>query len=112
MAGTAEPLSWSLSLESDNLLQLKGLTDQILGTTIDAAASVVGTLYDSDGNEVAGVTWPVSFTPVGSGGNYNAILPDTAEVTEGEEYEAKVVADDGPGRKTTKWIAMKAEKQR
>jgi hypothetical protein len=112
MAGTVSPYPvWPIYLSTDNLLRLTALTDEILGTTVDAAATVEVTLRDSDGVDVVGATWPLAFTAEGTGGNYYVILPDAVTITEDALYEAEIVVDDGPNRKGTWYVDLKAQKQ-
>jgi hypothetical protein len=110
MASTVTPPVLALYMASDNTLWLENLAEGRTGTIITAASSITITLRDSGNAEVSGVTWPLTFATAG-GGEYYVNLPDTMVLTENAEYVAEVIADDGPGRKTTWYKGMKAEKQ-
>ena len=88
-----------LYLGSDNIVEVRNLTNQATGV-IDTGASVVCTLTDRSGNEVAGATWPVSLTHV-SAGTYRAVLPDDLVLIDKRRYIATIVATGSGGDKKT-----------
>lgn len=86
-----------LYVGTDTVLQLDSLQNEIGGTFL-ANATVVVTLADDQGNEVAGATWPQSMVHVaGSKGVYRTTLPFSLGLVADRRYVAQVVADAGPG---------------
>ena len=63
-------------------------------------ATITGTLYDANGDEVSGETWPISFSYVaGSNGKYTATITDTVTsgLTVNRRYRFKIQANGGAG---------------
>jgi hypothetical protein len=83
----------TLSINSDNVIELRNLKDTISGNTI-TTATVTVTLVDSNGTEVTGATWPLSMPHIVSG-LYRAILPNELVLSNALTYVATVVADNG-----------------
>ncbi|MHC4997339.1 MAG: hypothetical protein ACYTGQ_20110 [Planctomycetota bacterium] len=97
---------------NDNILWVRALTDSVTGLPFDDANSVQVTLFDCEGNGVAGTPWPLPGAAVGDGtGDYYANLPDTLELTEHAEYTAQVEIDDGPDRHASFAIPLVALKR-
>ena len=82
----------TLNINSDNVIELRGLKDVISGDTI-TSATVTVTLKQG-GTNVSGATWPLSMPHVASG-LYRAILPDALVLNANLAYIATVVADNG-----------------
>jgi hypothetical protein len=81
-----------------NLLELTGLKDDVAGTFINDAA-VTATVVDEDGQEVAGMVWPVTLDYVGaSNGDYRAVLSDGLSLVPYKRHVARIDADAGPDR--------------
>jgi hypothetical protein len=87
-----------LFISNDNVLTLVGLQNSDTAAYLNAATVTV-TLVDSDGTDVAGVTWPLSMGYVAaSDGKYKVILPDTITgLTAEDALTAKITADGGVG---------------
>lgn len=87
--------------DSDNLLRVSNLHDQRLDAVLAAGTCQVW-VYNIDGTEVAGPTWPLSFDNEGLG-VYEIILPDTMVLSPPGFVNIKVVMDGGaPDLKRTK----------
>jgi hypothetical protein len=72
---------------------------KVTGVPFDDAKVVGVTLFDCDGTEIGGTTWPIAATAVGDGpGDYCAMLSNELALTIGDEYTARVVIDAGHGR--------------
>lgn len=81
-----------------NVLELHGLKSAIEDEFVNDA-DVEFTIVDSEGEEVAGQTWPWPMTYIAaSSGDYRAIIKDTAELTAGSSYVAQIHANAGPDR--------------
>lgn len=90
-------------LHSDQLLEVDGLLDPTTGTYVNTA-TVRATMYEADGlTTVGGMTWPLtlSYVPT-SNGDYNGLLEDGRELTEGNTYWLELTADAG-GDLIKKW---------
>lgn len=82
---------------NDNLIELRGLKNEVAGTYLNAATVTV-TLKDSDGDNVAGASWPMTMSYVASSnGIYRATLPSTLSVVEDGRYTAVVAVNGGAG---------------
>lgn len=88
-----------LHLASHNIVEIRALTNKATGE-IDTGASVAITITDRSGNEVAGVTWPLTMSHT-SGGTYRATLPDDLVVLEKRRYIATIEATGSGGQKKT-----------
>ena len=84
-------------ISNDNVAKLSGLIDS--DGAYANSATVVVTLIDSSGNEVAGESWPLTMNYVASSdGVYIATLADTLTLTADTEYTAIISADAGAGK--------------
>lgn len=73
-------------------VQLNKLKSGVTGEYVNDAG-VTMTLKDSEGNEVAGESWPVSLQYVtDSNGNYVGAFSHSIAVTDGEVYTAELQA--------------------
>lgn len=90
--------------ESNNLVYVNDLED-VLNAQFINTADVKVTLYEDDKTtEVLDETWPLSIDYIpGSNGDYVGVLDDDIVLVVGGSYFAKVVIDDGPGRRLTEW---------
>lgn len=80
---------------SENIIKLLNLRDGETGSYINDA-SVIVSLFDVNGSNVTGETWPKTMTYVtGSNGQYKAVLTNGLSLTEDAEYEAVITASDG-----------------
>lgn len=84
-----------LYISNTNVVEWEALTNSITGE-VDEAATVTVTILDSEGNEVAGQSWPAPMVH-DSGGTYRASLSHELELVDGGSYTAKVhaVGSDG-----------------
>jgi len=83
----------SLNKNSDNIVEVDKLTDQLGGQLI-SGATVSVTVKDTVGNDLAGETWPVAMPEV-SAGLYRGNLPDTLVLDGKKIVIATFVADAG-----------------
>jgi len=71
---------------TDHRLRLLGLQDQ--SGTYQDGATVEATMFDSDGTEVSGQTWPTSMTSIKGSGSITAVSTSDDSVTvAGDETE-------------------------
>lgn len=86
---------------SDNVISVTGVRN-VLADEDEYLnfASVWASIFDSTGENVDGVVWPVTLDHVeGSDGDYRGLIPDTVQLEVGNFYRVRVSVDDGPGRK-------------
>nr|BDD44148.1 hypothetical protein 20 [bacterium] len=84
---------------NDNLIKVRNLTNKATGTYANDA-TVQATLYDSDGNEVGGQTWPLTLVYIAdSNGEYQATIEAGVNVTPLKRYNIVVSATTGEGAK-------------
>lgn len=85
-------MALSLKLNSDNVLEVNGLFDSLTSAYVNDA-TVVATLYDRDGVEVTGQSWPLAL-PYASGTNgiYRGILSDSLALTITWPYRVVITA--------------------
>ncbi len=82
---------------NDNLLEVRGLRDEVAGSYLNSATVSV-TVIDATGANVGGASWPMALAYVtGSNGNYRGTLPYTLGIAEGSRYTAIVQVNGGPG---------------
>ena len=87
-----------LFLANDNILKLKGLTDNETGAFVNDATVEV-TLTDSAGVNVTGDTWPLAMGYIAaSDGEYSAIMVNGLDLNAGEIYFGDIVAIRGGSR--------------
>lgn len=85
----------TLRIDSDNLLTVDGLYDNVAAEYANSATVQV-TLLDPSGAEVSGVTWPLALTYVpSSSGRYRVVLPDALQLQNFQSYTAVITADAG-----------------
>jgi len=102
-----------LYMNSDNILELKGLQDATDLTVYENAATVQVTIQDQSGAEVAGETWPVTMTYVpSSNGIYRANISRTVALSENNVYKGILTADAGLNKFITVELWIDAEKLR
>lgn len=75
----------TLYIGSHSTVQMKDLVDTDTGDPV-ASATIDFTLYDRDGVEVSGQTWPLSLQPV-SPGLFSGTLDATLDLKHNWEYE-------------------------
>ena len=86
-----------LYTSNDTVLEVRGLKNEVTGAFLNAA-TVTATLVDSDGDEVAGETWPKTLDYVSSSdGVYRATLPYTLSLASGGRYTAQISVNAGSG---------------
>lgn len=79
----------ALLIDNDNVIKMIDLVDDEGTPQNDAVVKV--TLLDSDGNNVAGQTWPLLLSYVdGSNGHYRGVLKYTLGLSHGQSLEADV----------------------
>ena len=85
----------TLAMNSDNAVSVLGLANEPAGGTLITDAIVTVTLTDKGtGQEVPGITWPITALQ-GNPGDYHAIIDKAAQLVEGMVYIAKVTAVSG-----------------
>ncbi len=85
--------------DSNNLVYFNDLYDVLNEESVNTAVIQV-TFFNTDGTEVTGTIWPrtLQYIP-GSQGDYVETLDDALALVVGQFYTAKVVIDDGTGRR-------------
>jgi hypothetical protein len=97
----------AIYIKNDNLL-IVTLAAARTGLAINGAAVLV-TLYDEDGQPVAGQAWPQAVAyDVGSDGVYVGGFEDTLVLDEGSTYYALVSIDAGGGLKAQLKLQLEA----
>lgn len=82
---------------NDQLVELRGLTDEATGEPLNAA-TVTATLTESDGDAVTGGTWPLTLAYVAdSDGLYRATLPYNLGLVPGGRYLLRIDVNAGSG---------------
>jgi hypothetical protein len=85
-----------LRRETDVVLELVDLTDQLTGAPITTAA-VTARLTDEAGADLGGATWPITLAHVGATpGTYRGLIPYGVVLGTGRVF-ADVTADAGAG---------------
>lgn len=92
----------TIFIQNDNILELQGLKNAVTDADMDSATVTVTVTNKSTGAEVAGETWPLTMTAIGSGGVYRATLIDILSLVDRMDYIATIEADGGAGLKG-KW---------
>ena len=92
----------TLDINSDNVIELRNLKDNISGDTI-TTATVTVTLTTSAGGAVTPDIWPLPMPHIVSG-LYRAILPDTLNLSTGLTYIATVLADNGDDQRIQRCV--------
>lgn len=86
-----------LYVGNDHILEVHHLKNELTGEYLDSATVSV-TLVDSEGDEVAGDTWPKAMSYVtDSNGIYRATMVNELVLTAGARYTAQLTADAGAG---------------
>lgn len=81
-----------------NILDLVGLKSEVEEVFLDAATVTV-TIKDHLGNNVGGMSWPVTMEYIlESDGDYRATLPHTLTLLHKKKYIAVIDANAGPDR--------------
>lgn len=80
---------------NDMVVKIVGLKDETLGTFVNNA-TVTCRVKDSDGVELAGITFPVTlgYEP-GSDGNYSGVLEAALAVAIGDKVMVEIAVDAG-----------------
>lgn len=97
-----------LWLNNSHVVQLSGLRNG-LSDEFANAATVVATLKNSNGAEVAGQAWPVTLAYVAnSNGNYNVVLPPNLNLKKSVRYQLSISAtSNGLTANWTQYIQAK-----
>ncbi len=74
---------------NDMVIEISDVKDAITGNPIDGA-TITGTLKDSAGVDVPGITWPQTIPNVGTG-LYRLAIDKAAQVMSGEIYTLFIV---------------------
>lgn len=81
-----------LYVGNTNVVEVADLHNEVTGAEVNDA-TVTLTLKDSDGDNVAGETWPLTMAYVtDSDGLYRATLVDTLPLTDNGRYTAEISA--------------------
>lgn len=78
-----------LLVGNDQSITVTGVTDSDSGEYIDDAV-IQARLYNLDGTEVSGVSWPVTLSYTGSLGVYRGVLEDAIALQPDTQYELEV----------------------
>lgn len=88
---------FDILIGSDNTIHLRGLNNGGTPPSYYNNATVVATLYDSAGREVAGQSWPTTLTYVpSSNGDYDGTLQDDLAIGERSGYTLVITATISP----------------
>jgi hypothetical protein len=83
---------------NDNLVMVENVKNSQTGEYINDATVQIFDMLDSDGNQVAGQSFPTACSYIsGSNGRYAGTIKDTITVSLGSKYTVKVTADGGAG---------------
>ena len=86
------PTNWYIG--ADNVVQLGGFQNAIDSTYLNAA-TVTCTIKDTSGNEVSGISWPVTLDYVAaSDGIYRATIDKAITLTFGNIYYVEITATE------------------
>lgn len=89
-------MRFTLYKDNDNLVSVVGLTNVAGDAYVNDATVTLVSLTDSGGDEVSGVSWPLTLSYVsGSDGNYRGVIDAAAELTAGATYTGTVTATSG-----------------
>lgn len=100
----------TILIGNDNNVTLADLTNAATGAALTAAA-VEATLYDADGDEVPGQSWPLVLNHAGSG-TYRGVLDAALSLTLGKVYRLTIAVDAGSGREARWDIDVRAAQRR
>lgn len=82
-------------IDNDNFVEISNLQDGISAALINSA-TVTLTIQDSDGNNVSGISWPLTMAFVsGSDGIYRVVVDKAIGVVEGSSYRARITVVSG-----------------
>ena len=84
----------TLNINSDNIIELRGLKNATSGQAITTATVSITLTEKITGTAVSGVTWPLSLTHVASG-TYRGNIPDDAVLNRALSYIGTIIADNG-----------------
>lgn len=85
-----------LYIANDNLIELTGLRHAVDSSALDNTSTVQVTIKDAEGNAVAGQSWPLTLAFV-SAGMFRATLSRSLVLTNGEKYDALILATSQTG---------------
>lgn len=85
-----------LYIDTDNVIEISGVTNAATGAVITTAAVVITLLDASDDSEIVGETWPLTLTHIAAG-LYRATLKDTLTLAPCVLCKAQFSIDDGAG---------------
>jgi hypothetical protein len=86
-----------LYIDNDNILEVCHVREELTGDYLNSATVEV-TLYDADGAETTGDTWPKPMPYVAaSKGVYRAMLPASLDLQPNARYSAEIEVDAGAG---------------
>ena len=85
----------TLNKNSDNVIELRNLKDEI--TDVSITTATVSVTLTQNGTEVSGQAWPLTMSHVANG-LYRAILPNELVLNSNLAYVGTVVADNGDGQ--------------
>lgn len=83
----------ALYIANDHAIELRELTNGATGERVEAA-TVLCTLYDAEGVEIAGQAWPLVLAHIGQG-DYRGTLDSTLALTERQRVRAEISASAG-----------------
>ena len=87
---STSPTAWYIN--SDNVVQITGFQNAIDSTYLNSA-TVTCTIKDTAGNEVSGISWPVTLDYVAaSNGNYRATIDKAILLTYSNIYYVEITA--------------------
>jgi hypothetical protein len=86
-----------LYIDNDNILEVCHVREELTGDFLNSATVQV-TLFNSDGAETTGDTWPKPMPYVAnSKGVYRVLLPASLDLQPNGRYAAEIVVDAGSG---------------
>jgi len=86
----------TLSISSDNAIELRNLKNTLTNEVITTATVTV--TLTQNGSQVSGEVWPLAMPHIANG-LYRAVLTDSLVLDTNLSYLATVVADNGAGQR-------------
>ncbi len=86
----------AIFINNDTLFKLSGLKDGAAGGSFLNAGTVSVTIYDDQGVQVPGISWPVTMAFVASSnGDYEGAVDKAIQLVAGQQYVARITAVEG-----------------
>lgn len=88
--------SFNVYVDNDNTFTLPGVTNNVTGS-VETGAVVTMRIVNMTGDDVDGISWPVTMPNINSKGDYQVTIDKALAIEAEQRYRVQITLNDGSG---------------